>query len=117
MTLESRLPEIIAQLPDHVQEGMVDGLKPIARAMGAAAPDTSDDEAREFSAGPVTSETRVPRSLGETDNAAAIFSEDWYWFFAEYGTVKEPARPFMRPALEAGKEHLYAAITRKLGDL
>ncbi len=106
MTLESRIPEIIAELPGNVKEGMVDGLVPIARAMGAHAPDTSDDEEREFHAKAV-----------EDKDEAAIYADDWQWFFAEYGTVNEPARPFMRPAVEAGREGLNAAVLGKLNDL
>ncbi len=108
MTLESRIPQIIEELPGNVKEGMVDGLKPIARAMGAHAPDTSDerDEAREFHARPV-----------EGKDEAAVFADDWQWFFAEYGTVNEPARPFMRPAVEAGREGLNAAVLEKLNRL
>ncbi len=106
MTLESRIPEIIAELPGNVKEGMVDGLVPIARSMGAHAPDTSDDEEREFHAKPI-----------EDKEEAGVFSDDWQWFFAEYGTVKETARPFMRPAVEAGREGLNAAVLAKLNDL
>ncbi len=106
MTLESRIPEIIAELPGNVKEGMVDGLKPIARSMGAHAPDTTSDESREFHARPV-----------EDKDEAAVFADDWQWFFAEYGTVNEPARPFMRPAVAAGKEGINAAVLEKLNDL
>ncbi len=106
MTLESRIPEIIAELPGNVKEGMVDGLKPIARAMGAHAPDTTDDEEREFHAKAV-----------EGKDEAAIVADDWQWFFAEYGTVNEPARPFMRPAVEGGKEGINAAVLEKLNRL
>lgn len=109
--LQSRLPEIIAKLPDEVKEGMVDGLKPIARVMGSTAPDTTDDEEREFHAG------TYDGKKADGKEAAAVYADDWQWFFAEYGTVNEPARPFMRPAVEAGKEGLNDAILEKLRKL
>ncbi len=119
--LESRFPEVIAKLSDNVQEGMVDGLKPIARVMGATAPDTDHDEEREFSAESVRADQARAKALsaeiGKADVAAAVFSEDWYWFLAEYGTVKEPARPFMRPAVEGGREGISKAIMEKLREL
>lgn len=103
MTLQSRLPQIIKEFPDTVKEGMVDGLKPIARAIGAAAPDTTIDEPAEFHAEAIEGEVE-----------AAIYSEDWYWFLAEYGTVKEPARPYVRPSVEAGRSELSLAIVERL---
>jgi HK97 gp10 family phage protein len=35
-----------------------------------------------------------------TGKAAGVYA-DWYWFFGEFGTTHEPARPFMIPAFES----------------
>lgn len=38
----------------------------------------------------------------------------WYWRFAEFGTAKMAARPFLRPAFESKREAAVTAIGQKL---
>lgn len=38
----------------------------------------------------------------------------WYWRFLEFGTVKMPARPFLRPAFESTKQQQLDAIVTRL---
>lgn len=38
--------------------------------------------------------------------ASGIYA-DWYWFFGEFGTSHQPARPFMVPALEQAYAKVY----------
>lgn len=45
-------------------------------------------------------------------NAGSTF----YWRFNEFGTSKQPARPFIRPAFEAQKENAVTAIGAKLDE-
>lgn len=34
---------------------------------------------------------------------------DWFWFFGEFGTTKQPPRPFMIPAFEVARREVGAA--------
>ena len=43
---------------------------------------------------------------GDKDNPGG---DTWYWRLIEFGTVKMPAKPFMRPAI-AAKEQEAAAV-------
>ncbi|MCB1567827.1 MAG: HK97 gp10 family phage protein [Xanthomonadales bacterium] len=38
----------------------------------------------------------------------------WYWFWVEFGTKKQPAQPFMRPAFEANKRRAVVVFGREL---
>lgn len=38
----------------------------------------------------------------------------WYWRFIEFGTVKLPARPFLRPAFESRQTEAIEAMRRRL---
>ena len=38
----------------------------------------------------------------------------YYWRFIEFGTERQPAQPFLRPAFEAQKENALAVITDTL---
>jgi len=40
----------------------------------------------------------------------------FYWRFVEFGTVKMPAHPFLRPAFEANKEKAVQAIKQALAE-
>ncbi len=43
------------------------------------------------------------------DGKVPAGGDTWYWRFIEFGTVKMPARPFLRPAI-AAKEQEAAAV-------
>jgi HK97 gp10 family phage protein len=38
----------------------------------------------------------------------------FYWHFVEFGTVKHPARPFLRPAFESKKREAVDLIKKKI---
>jgi len=38
----------------------------------------------------------------------------WYWHFVEFGTVKMPAHPFIRPAFDAVKDEALNEFKRHL---
>lgn len=40
----------------------------------------------------------------------------FYWFFFEFGTIKMPAQPFLRPAFESKKYEALTAMAAKLGE-
>lgn len=105
-TLKSRFPQIQAALPIQVGAALRAGTEGVAARARAAAPD------------------RPPLGKGLPDSIEARDGEDGYgiyaaywWYFNEFGTVRQPARPFMLPAVEAGRgelEGLVAASLRRL---
>lgn len=42
--------------------------------------------------------------------------DGWYFHFVEFGTVKMPAQPFLRPAFEAKKTDAVEVIKRRLAE-
>jgi HK97 gp10 family phage protein len=48
--------------------------------------------------------------------AAGIYG-DWYWFFGEFGTSHEPARPFMIPALQEAYTRVHPHAARAFANL
>lgn len=59
-----------------------------------------------------TAANRRAGKVGVYKNAGST----WYWFLNEFGSSKQPARPFMRPAFETQKENAVAAIAKKLDE-
>lgn len=64
---------------------------------------------------------RSRRERGERDEAVAAVwitkgkgaeHDAWYWHFVEFGTLTQPARPFIVPAVE----RLRARLPKELGD-
>jgi len=45
---------------------------------------------------------------------AHVFTKTFYGGFVEFGTVKNPAQPFLRPAVEKNKDAILNAFTGKL---
>lgn len=43
-----------------------------------------------------------------------VIKSAFYWRFIEFGTVKMPARPFLRPAFDSTKQSAISAIKSKL---
>lgn len=96
---KSRLPEIMAKLPAITHETAVRGAEKIrdraeekARMQydkGAAhTPREESDPSRPFNI-----------EAGSLNEGGAVFA-DWYYHFGEFGTSRQPARPFLIPALE-----------------
>lgn len=46
--------------------------------------------------------------------AVGVNKKAFYWRFVEFGTAKMAARPFLRPAFEANKGRLVAAIKNRI---
>lgn len=44
----------------------------------------------------------------------AVYDAPYYWWFVEYGTSKNPAAPFMRPAWDNSLPQIEKAVTDKL---
>ncbi len=105
VTLKSRLPEIEKALPLKVGEAIHRGTERIAKdAQSRADAQYHGDDNFNIEA-------------GESEGRYGILA-DWYWFFGEFGTHRpQPARPFMIPAVEAGKDALVADVEATLRDL
>ena len=58
--------------------------------------------------------SRVLYRVGVEGGAKKNEATPYYWRFLEFGTVKMPARPFMRPAFENNKGAILQTITDKL---
>ncbi len=54
---------------------------------------------------------RKSRLSGKKRN---VDKDSWYWFQQEFGNVKMPAQPFMRPAFESEKENAVDEIGAEL---
>ncbi len=53
------------------------------------------------------------KTLGDKNNPGG---DTWYFRFIEYGTSRQPATPFMRPALEQNIEAATNAFSQKFND-
>lgn len=111
-TLESRLPEIIAELPPRVQDALLAGLEAIAEdAKSRVAKDTGDLE----------DSIHVVKDVGGWSPVAGAWSLEagggphhvFYGHLVEFGAAKAnvPSQPFLVPAFEAGVEPMLA-LTR-----
>ena len=63
--------------------------------------------------GQIRDEKRRAKKQGRAVNDV---DDPWYWRFTEFGTSKQAARPFMRPAFEESKEQVLAVVTEELRD-
>lgn len=68
-----------------------------------------------------TRENRRKRRVGQSYVGAGEFvssgqpgGDTFYWRFLEFGTQKAKARPFMRPALEAGSKPAYDEFVKHM---
>ena len=62
----------------------------------------------------VYGDTRLNRRLGRVGRKYTTQGEAFYWRFIEFGTSKISARPFLRPAFEAGKGDAVNEIKNRL---
>lgn len=53
------------------------------------------------------------RKQGKKGN---LSQDAWYWRFVEFGTRKMPARPFLRPALQAKRREAVQAMKDRLSE-
>jgi HK97 gp10 family phage protein len=58
---------------------------------------------------------KVKRRFQVSGGTRALTGGDaWYWFWVEFGTSKQKAQPFMRPAFESQKRRALATFIREL---
>lgn len=60
--------------------------------------------------------SRLNRRMNRAGASYRPDEKAFYWRFVEFGTVKMPAHPFLRPAFEANKEAAARAIKPKLAE-
>jgi HK97 gp10 family phage protein len=53
---------------------------------------------------------------GKPKRGAKNQDDPYYWRFNEFGTSKQAARPFMRPAFEESKEQVLEVVAQRLKD-
>ena len=63
-----------------------------------------------------TTTNRCERSALHLEGPGNLSQDAWYWRFVEFGTVKMPARPFLRPAFEGKKREAVQAIKTRLSE-
>src|SRR5688500_8344410 len=105
-TLKSRFPQITASIPIRVGVAVRAGTERMADTARANAPDRP----------PLGEGLPEPIEARDGEDGYGIYAA-FYYHFNEFGTVTQPARPFMLPAVEAGKDELeagVAAVLRKL---
>lgn len=104
-TLESRFPEIIAELRPKVSAAVKVSAETIAEDAGAAAP-----------VGPTGELGQSIEARNEGVAEYGIYAA-WYWFFPEFGTAHSAPEPYMLPAVEANKLPFEAEVTAVLRGL
>lgn len=105
-------PELLAafaQLPaaigrTAVQNAMKDVVKPMVEDMQSAAPKLTG-----AAAATITSQVRQVEGQGATV-AVGPTRSGFYLQFAEWGTSKQPARPFMRPAWDSHQHDILRGL-------
>lgn len=103
--LESRLPEIINEVPDRARELALALCKETAAIAKTSAPVESGR----------LKESLDARLLERGEDAAV--TAEWYWFFVEFGTEHSAARPFLYPAFEQAHGSLPFLAREKFSSL
>lgn len=109
VTLKSRLPEISTAIPLKV--GAVIHAETEKMAADAQERARSQYQGSE----PFHIEAGEGNVKGQGTGYGILAS--WYWFFGEFGTSHQPARPYMLPAVEAGKDKMVEEIRATLEKL
>lgn len=105
--LESRLPEIIAELPHEVGDALKEGADAIAEGAQERVPIE-------------TGALRDAIHVEETDGGYLVVAGDndaFYGHIVEHGSVNTPPRPFLIPAYEAEHESLISRVKDALDHL
>lgn len=102
--LVSELPEIIRELPDRGSLLAHMLANETAKLAIPNAPVETGALKRSIEG------KRLPRG------DAAVMAA-WYWFFSEFGTVKQPPHPFMVPAFEMARAGLPALAKEAFANL
>ena len=103
--LESRLPEIIGALPLRVGAAIHAGTEQMAQEAKDRAP---------VRTGELRDSIEAREGISKDHGHAYGIWAAWYWRFSEFGTVHEPARPWMIPAVESNKDSLVEAVRAAL---
>ena len=103
VTLKSRIPEIITELP----------LRSKALSLTLAEETATTAQGRV----PVlTGRLRDSLEAKSVAGGAAVYAA-WYWFLVEFGSTNQPANPFLVPALEAAYLSVWEVARREFAAL
>ncbi len=102
--LKSRIPEIVVEIPASVGVAIHAGTEAIAR------------DAQTRADAIYHGDDNFNIEAGSNDKGYGIMA-DWYYFFGEFGTSHQPARPFIFPAAEAGLHALEVEVRAALEKL
>lgn len=125
----NRIDAVLKQLPPELVKSALAsslraGLLPVQREIQARAPVRAEGGAKRFSK--KAQKGRLPgflrasvarkrgRATPHSMTVGITFRKAWYWFLQEFGSSRQPARPFVRPALEASANEAFAAFARTL---
>ena len=119
----TEMNRLLLQLPHELSSAvLIAALKEGAEPIRA---DASSNAPRRAGSGPHLADHIVTRALGEIRateigveaDAAVIVgpTKDFFWgYFNEFGTSKQPARPWFRPAFDTNEERSLRAILTAL---
>lgn len=112
VSLKSRLPEIAGALPLRVGAAIHSGTEQIASDAAARV-----EEQGLHRTGELHDSIQAREGNAKTFGHVYGIWMAWYGIFAEFGTTYEPARPFLIPAAEAGKDNLVEEVRTVLEEL
>lgn len=105
--LKSRIPLIIAALDDAAIDGVKEAAEQIVETAKQRVPVVS---------GALRDAIHV-ETKGNEISVVAGDSDAWYGHIVENGSVSNPPRPFLIPALESEREQIERIVGEKLRDL
>jgi HK97 gp10 family phage protein len=106
-TLVSRIPEIVASLPDEVKGALGQGAEAIAEGARERVPVESGD-------------LRDAIHTEEVENGWSVVAGDeqvYYGHLVEHGTAHTAARPFLTPAAESAWSDVLQIVEDALEDI
>lgn len=106
--LRSRIPEIRAQLPEKLDATVRIAAEGIEAEAKSRAP---------VGTGALRDSIHTDKTSDAEYRVVAGDSDVFYGHIVEHGSVKQPAQPFLIPALEARRDDTLAAINRTLKGL
>lgn len=106
--LESRLPEIIAALPQVIDKALEKGAEVIADAERQRVP---------VRTGRLRDSIHVERKSAFDYEIVSGDNEAWYGHLVEFGTSHSPPEPFAIPALEENREPVTILVHAEIAGL
>lgn len=103
--IDSRIPRIVRNLPDEVDDALRRGAEAIESGAKSRAPVDSGDLRDSIKADRL--------GVGEYE----VASDAFYAHMVEFGTTKAGAQPFLLPAAEAERDNIVKAVTTELNNL